>query len=57
MPRKVYPALRDILDTIDEVERAVAGRRFADFEADWLLRRGIERAIEIVSEASRQISA
>jgi uncharacterized protein with HEPN domain len=55
MTRKIPPALHDILEVIVEVERAMAGKSFVDFESDWLLRRGIERAIEIVSEASRLI--
>lgn len=55
MPRSVHPALRDIIDAIDGIERAVSGKTFADYEAEWLLQRGVERAIEIISEASRRI--
>jgi uncharacterized protein with HEPN domain len=55
MARKVLPALNDIQEAIEGIERATNGKTFADFEADWLLRRGIERAVEIISEASRQI--
>ncbi len=55
MARDQYPAIADILEAITEVERAVAGKAFSDFEADWILRRAIERAIEIISEASRRI--
>ena len=55
MARKVLPALSDIEEAIEGIERATSGKTFADFEADWLLRRGVERAVEIISEASRQI--
>jgi len=34
---------------------AVAGKMFADFQKDWLLRHGAQRAIEIISEASRHL--
>ena len=33
----------------------VAGKTFADFQKDWLLRHGAQRAIEIISEASRHV--
>jgi uncharacterized protein with HEPN domain len=55
MVRRVLPAINDILDAIAGIEGAVAGKTFEDFEAEWLLRRAIERAIEIISEASRRI--
>ncbi|MEA2930506.1 MAG: hypothetical protein QOG38_2934 [Hyphomicrobiales bacterium] len=55
MTRSPDPALSDILDAIANVERVVEGRTFHDFEGDWLLRRGVERAIEIISEATRRI--
>jgi diaminohydroxyphosphoribosylaminopyrimidine deaminase/5-amino-6-(5-phosphoribosylamino)uracil reductase len=55
MTRELLPAIGDILEAIEGIERAIAGKTFADFEADWLLRRGVERAIEIISEASRRI--
>jgi len=32
------------------------GNRYADFEKDWLLRHGVERGIEIISEASRHVA-
>lgn len=55
MTREGLPAIDDILDAIEGIESAVAGKTFEDFEAEWLLRRGVERAIEIISEASRRI--
>ena len=57
MNRPLLPAIDDILDAITGIEEAVADKTFADFESNWLLRRGIERAIEIISEACRRIPA
>lgn len=57
MARRSHPALSDILEQISGIERSVAGKTFADFESDWLLQRGLERAIEIISEASGKIPA
>ena len=37
------------------MERAVRGKTFDDFESDWLLRHGVQRGAEIVSEAARRI--
>jgi uncharacterized protein with HEPN domain len=55
MSRSPDPALDDILDAIANAERVLQDKTFHDFEGDWLLRRGLERAIEIISEASRRI--
>jgi uncharacterized protein with HEPN domain len=56
MARSPDPALEDILDSIANIDRVLSGKTFHDFEGDWLLRRGVERGIEIISEASRRIS-
>jgi uncharacterized protein with HEPN domain len=55
MPRLVRPALRAILEAIDGIETAVCGKARDDFAADWLLRHGVQRGIEIISEAARRI--
>ena len=47
--------LEDILDAIDEARRFTAGMSFDEYRADPLVRRGVERCIEIISEASRHI--
>jgi uncharacterized protein with HEPN domain len=57
MSRSSDPALHDILDAIANIDRVLIGKTFHDFEGDWLLRRGVERGIEIISEASRRIPA
>ncbi len=57
MPRLVRPALRAILEAIDGIQDAVRGKTRDDFAADWLLRHGVQRGIEIISEAARRIPA
>ena len=54
-PRKLNPVLDDILDAIDGIEAAVHGKTFEEFQSDWLLRHGVQRGLEIISEASRHI--
>jgi uncharacterized protein with HEPN domain len=53
--RSLRPRLEDILENIAIVVDAVAGRGFASFTDDAVLRLAIERAIEIISEAVRHI--
>ena len=55
MTRKIAPILHEIIVAIDGIQMAVAGKAFADFQKDWLLRHGAQRAIEIISEASRHV--
>ena len=55
MPRRAEPAIQVLLDTIARVEAKTAGKTFADFQADWELRFIVQRAIEIISEASRRL--
>jgi uncharacterized protein with HEPN domain len=40
---------------LDGIAAATAGKTLDDFNSDWLLRHGIERGIEIISEAARHI--
>lgn len=53
--RLVEPALRAIREAIEGVESAMRGKTLDDFSTDWLLRHGVQRGIEIVSEAARRI--
>lgn len=53
--RKVRPVLEEILDAIGGIEPHTAGKSLADFKQDWLLRLAVQRALEIISEASRHI--
>ncbi len=49
------PALVAILEAVAGIEEATAGLTLEDYRTSWLLRRGVERGIEIISEASRRI--
>jgi uncharacterized protein with HEPN domain len=53
--RNPLVVLLDILGAIDGIERAATGRALDDLSRDWLLKHGIERGLEIVSEASRHL--
>ena len=55
MPRRVSVVLDEILEAIDGIDSAVAGKELSDFSADWLLKHGVQRGLEIISEASRHI--
>jgi uncharacterized protein with HEPN domain len=55
MARKVEHVIHDILEAIERVEEITRGRTLEDFETSWQLRWLVQRAIEIVSEASRAI--
>ena len=55
MPRRVDHVLHDILEAIERVEEITRGKSLPEFEADWRLRWLVQRAIEIISEASRAI--
>jgi uncharacterized protein with HEPN domain len=57
MTRKVAPVLDEILKAIAGIQAALLGKTFADFEHEWLLNHGVQRGIEIVSEASRHLPA
>jgi uncharacterized protein with HEPN domain len=47
--------LEDILAAIDDVEAFTAGKSFDDDMEEPMLRPAVERSIEIVSDASRQV--
>lgn len=55
MERKVGHTIHDILETIERVQGKLAGKSFAEFEAEWDLRFVVQRAIEIISEATRRL--
>ncbi|MBB5763095.1 HepT-like ribonuclease domain-containing protein [Methylorubrum rhodesianum] len=56
MNRRDYRhALDDMLGAVDGIAQATAGRSFEAFCSDWLLKHGVERGIEIISEASRAV--
>lgn len=51
------PRLRDIIEAIEHVRTVTAGITLDEFESDWQKRWLVERGIEIISEASRHLSA
>jgi uncharacterized protein with HEPN domain len=57
MPRSALPAIEDILETIDRIRGKLDGLTFETFQSDWELQFLAQRAIEIISEASRRIPA
>ena len=55
MTRSIGPVLADILEAIDGIEVATRRKSRGQFEADWVLRHAVQRAIEIISEACRHL--
>jgi len=55
MERLVRPALQAILEAVNGIETATSGKTLADFSSNWLLRHGVQRGIEIISEAVRRL--
>jgi uncharacterized protein with HEPN domain len=47
--------IQDMLESIQGIEDAIAGKTFRDYQRSWLLRSAIERGIEVISEASRYL--
>jgi uncharacterized protein with HEPN domain len=55
MPRQVGHVIHDILEAIDRVEQITRDITYEQFEGSWQLQWLVQRAIEIISEASRAI--
>lgn len=55
MTRTFLHAIDDILEAIEGIEQAITAKTFDDYCQEWVLRHAIQRAIEIISEASRLI--
>jgi uncharacterized protein with HEPN domain len=53
--RKVLPRLHDIVGAIEEIEDYLTDNDFGRFQKDRMTYRAVERALEIISEARRQI--
>ena len=56
-PRSQLIRLSDILDNIDAVAEMIEGVDLGAYRRDIMLRRAVERCVEIISEASRHIPA
>lgn len=57
MTRRTGSVLDEMADAIAGISTAVEGRTFTEFRESWLLRHAVQRAIEIISEASRHLPA
>lgn len=55
MARPAHWTITEMLDEIEWASDAVAGKSFGDFEKDRSSRYVVERALEIISEASRRL--
>ncbi len=55
MPRSVLLRLTDIRTAITGIEDLVAGASYDRFAENWGMQRAVERALEIISEATRHI--
>lgn len=55
MVRRIGHVIHDILEAIERVEEVTRGKSLDEFQASWQLRWLVQRAIEIISEASRAI--
>ncbi|PYE36090.1 uncharacterized protein with HEPN domain [Rhizobium sp. PP-F2F-G38] len=55
MARDFRHALDDMNAAIIGIQAAVAGKTIQDYSSDWMLRHALQRAIEIISEASRSL--
>jgi len=55
MARRIDVVLEEMLVAIDTVNGAIDGRSQAAFQADAFLQLGVERALEIISEAVRHL--
>ncbi|WP_246301347.1 HepT-like ribonuclease domain-containing protein [Mycoplana rhizolycopersici] len=55
MPRDIGVILSEMLETIALIETALVGKTREDLARNDILRLAIQRAIEIISEASRHI--
>jgi uncharacterized protein with HEPN domain len=44
-----------MLEAIEGIQAAIAGKGLTDYRREWLLRHAVQRGIEIISEASRAL--
>jgi len=51
------PYLLDMLEACRKIQTIVSGKTWRDFEYDMVIRHAVERLIEIIGEAARNISA
>ena len=56
MDRDVTLPLYDIRDAIDGIGKPTATLTFDTFKVNWIVCRGVERGLEIISEVSRRVT-
>ena len=54
MAKSLTPIFDDILKALDGALAATADHTLETFAADWVVRHAVQRALEIISEASRR---
>jgi uncharacterized protein with HEPN domain len=55
--RSVVLRLTDIVEAIERIRQVIGNLDLEEFEADWRQQWLVERGVEIISEASRHLSA
>ena len=55
MQRNVAAILNEMITAITGIEQTISGVGFVSFTSDWTKRHAVQRGIEIVSEASRNL--
>src|SRR5881394_961076 len=55
MPPETAKLLYDMQHGVERIDRFVAGKTFQDYQADELLRSGVERQFEIIGEAMTRL--
>lgn len=55
MARHVLAALHDMETAIDGIEASIRGLTLEAFKANWVVRHAVQRGLEIISEASRNL--
>ncbi len=54
-PRTELARLLDVLEAVEGIRSAVAGLDYDAYQRGWVVRRAVERGLEIISEASRHL--
>lgn len=57
MPRSLHARLVDMRDAAGGIRETLDSVNFDAFQNSWLMQRAVERGLEIISEASRALSA
>lgn len=55
MARRISVVLEEMLEAIDGIQSAIGDKTLDDFSNDWLLKHGVQRGLEIISEAARHL--